>query len=168
MLSISKATATDIPVIRDLAMQVWPQTYTPILGEEQVAYMLGLFYAPDALRKQIEAPGHTFLICCDDGLPVAFAGYEAVDDNVVKLHKIYIAQSQQGKGIGKFLLAAIVDDIKKKGAIALRLNVNRYNYNAKAFYEKSGFVHVNDEDIDIGNGYYMNDHVLQLPLNPTP
>ena len=51
MLHIRNATTADIPLIRELCLQVWPQTYTPIVGERQVAYMLGLFYSPDQLAK---------------------------------------------------------------------------------------------------------------------
>ena len=62
------------------------------------------------------------------------------------------------------MLNYIIQEIKGKGATALRLNVNRYNRTAKAFYERTGFKHLLDEDIDIANGYFMNDHVMQLEI----
>ena len=161
MLSIKNATIADIPLIRTLAMEIWPQTYTPIIGVEQVAYMLGLFYSPEQLKAQIE-DHHTFLICYDDALPVAFASYAEAEQGKYKLHKLYILPDQQGKGIGKFIVEHLVRDLKARGATTLFLNVNRYNMAAKAFYEKVGFRHAKDEDIHIGEGYYMNDHVLEL------
>ena len=145
-------------------MQVWPQTYTPILGDEQVAYMLEQFYTPESLERQMGPLGHQFIICYSDGLPVGFASWASVGESVFKLHKIYILPNQQGKGVGQAILGHIVQDIKAKGAVALQLNVNRYNYAAKAFYEKTGFEHLTDEDIDIGHGYFMNDHVLVLKI----
>jgi hypothetical protein len=48
----------------------------------------------------------------------------------------------------------------------LRLNVNRYN-KAKFFYEKLGFKIIGSEDVDIGNGFYMNDFVMQKNLVAT-
>ena len=164
MLSISDATITDIPLIREITMQVWPQTYTPIIGKEQVAYMLELYYTPQELQKQMEVSGHRFIICYNDGQPVGFASWSEIEPHIFKLHKIYILPRQQGKGIGRFMTCHIVNEIKKKEAIALRLNVNRYNLSAKAFYEKTGFKHYKEEDIDIGNGYFMNDHVLEFPV----
>jgi len=161
MLSIRNAAVTDIPLIRDLAMQVWPQTYIPILGDEQVAYMLGLFYTPDALQKQMEQ-GHRFIICNCSGQPAAFASWSEIEPFFFKLHKIYITPGQQGKGIGRFVIDHIVNELQQAGAKELRLNVNIYNNAAKAFYEKTGFQHIGDEDIDIGGGYFMNDHVLSL------
>ncbi len=165
MVSITKATIADIPVIRGLAMQVWPQTYTPIVGEEQVAYMLQLFYSPAALEQQMEQ-GHQFIICCSEGSHIAFAAWSETERGIAKLHKLYILPGQQGKGIGRSMLNYITEELKAQGITALRLNVNRYNHSAIAFYEKVGFTHYMDEDIDIGNGYFMNDHVLSKSLIP--
>jgi ribosomal protein S18 acetylase RimI-like enzyme len=164
MLSIKNASVADIPLIRELTMQVWPQTYTPILGNEQVDYMLGLFYTPASLEKQMGGSGHQFIICYSDGLPVAFASWAEVEEHIFKLHKIYVIPGQQGKSVGRTILDHIVREIKLKGGKTLLLNVNKYNFSAKAFYEKTGFKHVKDEDIDIGGGYFMNDHVLMMKL----
>ena len=149
MLSITNATIKDIPAIREMAMAVWPQTYTPIVGEEQVAYMLRLFYSPEALKQQMEQ-GHQFIICTSDGQQVAFAAWSEIETNIAKLHKLYILPNQQGKGIGKAMTNHIVNELKKHGVSELRLNVNKYNLPAMAFYEKMGFTQFLDEDIDRG------------------
>lgn len=163
-LEIRSATLADIPLIRELTMQVWPQTYTPIIGAEQVNYMLDRFYNPEALRQQIEG-GHKFLLAYDNGEPVAFASYSETEPQIYKLHKLYIIAGQQGKGIGRILIDNIVEDLKQRKVSALRLNVNKYNTAAQAFYEKTGFRQILEEDIDIGNGYFMNDYVLALLIN---
>ncbi|MES2704260.1 MAG: GNAT family N-acetyltransferase [Bacteroidota bacterium] len=163
-LEIIKADVSHIPLIIALNEQVWPQTYIPIIGEQQVAYMMGLFYTPEALKKQMTELQHQFIICYYQGTPAAFASYSAIEPGIYKLHKIYILPSMQGKGIGRYVLGYITDDIAAQGATTLRLNVNIHNHAAKAFYEKTGFRHFKDEDIDIGGGYFMNDHVLSMPL----
>ena len=60
-----------------------------------------------------------------------------------------------------------MDEIEKtiiqRGAVSLLLNVNRQN-KAKFFYEKLGFTVIKEEDIDIGNGYFMNDYVMEKRL----
>ena len=80
-----------------------------------------------------------------------------------KLHKIYILATQQGKGTGKFVIDHIIKEIKLQGAIALQLQVNRNN-KARSFYEKLGFVVIDEADFDIGNGYFMNDYVMEKKL----
>lgn len=164
MPHIISAHTEDIELIRQLAMQVWPQTYAPIIGEQQVSYMLDRFYAPAALQKQL-ADGDSFIICYDNELPVAFASYGKVAPHIFKLHKLYILPGLQGRGIGSHMIAYIKDAVKKLKGTQLQLNVNRYNDKAKLFYERSGFTLLRDEDIDIGNGFFMNDHVLSLRLD---
>ena len=46
---------------------------------------------------------------------------------------------------------------------AIFLNVNKYN-NAINFYTKLGFVKVKDKVIDIGNGYVMDDYVMEVAI----
>ena len=162
MLSISNATVTDIPLIRKLTMQVWPQTYTPILGTEQVAYMLDTMYNPKELERQMTY-GQQYLICYDDSTPVAFASYSITDKHTYKLNKLYTLPHLHGKGIGRYIINYIATTIKKLGATALQLNVNRYN-KAHSFYEKLDFLQIAIEDIDIGGGYFMNDYVMELKI----
>lgn len=164
MLSIRNANIEDIPLIRELNLKIWPKTYSAILSDEQIAYMLDMMYAPDILQGQMEEPGHQFIICYDDESPVAFASFAPVSDDAYKLHKIYVLPGLQGKGIGRYMIDHIVADLKEKGVKLLYLNVNRYNTAARSFYEKMGFDVVREEDIDIGGGYFMNDYILKLAL----
>ncbi len=163
MLSVSKATAADIPLIRNLTFAIWPQTYSSIISKNQIDFMLEQMYNPATLQKQIEEEGFTFIIVYDDNEPVAFASFNETEPQVWKLNKIYILQSQQGKGTGKFIINYIVDEIKIKHAKALQLQVNRQN-KAKDFYEKLGFKIIKTADFDIGNGFFMNDYVMELTL----
>lgn len=163
MLYVTKATAADIPLIRQLTFAIWPQTYSSIISKEQIDYMLEQMYNSVTLQKQMEEDGCTFIILYDDEEAVAFASYNETEPQLWKLNKIYILQSQQGKGTGKFIINYIVDEIKAKQAKALQLQVNRDN-KAKYFYENLGFKIIKTADFDIGNGYFMNDYVMQLPL----
>lgn len=163
MLSVTKATTADIPLIRQLTFAIWPQTYSSLLSQEQIDYMLELMYSPAALQKQMEEEGCTFIIVYDEKEPVAFASYNETEPATWKLNKIYILPSQQGKGTGKFIINYIIDEIKQQGAKALQLQVKRDN-KAKDFYEKFGFKIIKTADFDIGNGYFMNDYVMSYEL----
>jgi ribosomal protein S18 acetylase RimI-like enzyme len=158
-LHIVEATTVDIPVIRDITYRVWPATYLPIIGQEQLDYMLNLFYTPDALAVQMNSD-NKFIVCYEGETAVGFASYSEIEPAIYKLHKLYILTSLQGKGIGRYMVNYISDDIQRSGATELRLNVNIHNLAAKNFYRKSGFTVLRDEDIDIGSGFFMNDHVL--------
>jgi predicted lactoylglutathione lyase len=42
----------------------------------------------------------------------------------------------------------------------ISLNVNKFN-KAVSFYKKIGFVVASEEDLDIGNGYLMEDYKME-------
>jgi ribosomal protein S18 acetylase RimI-like enzyme len=46
----------------------------------------------------------------------------------------------------------------------MRLQVNRGNAQAIRAYRKYGFVVVESRVFDIGDGFVMDDHVMELPL----
>ena len=163
MAVVQKATLADIPLIRQLTFAIWPQTYRDLLTPGQVDYMLQLIYSEAALQKQMTVEGCTFIIVYDNNEPVAFASYSETKPQVWKLHKIYVLASQQGKGTGKFIIQYIVDEIKPQQAKALQLQVKRDNP-AQHFYTKLGFTIIETADFDIGNGYFMKDYIMELPL----
>ena len=162
-ITIRNATINDIELIRELTFKVWPQTYSSIISKEQIDYMLEMMYSNKSLALQM-AEGSQFIIVQDTKRPVGFASYKPVAINIYKLDKIYILQTQQGKGIGKFVIDYILQQTKDRGAESLQLQVNRNNINAKSFYEKIGFSIIQEADFEIGNGYFMNDFIMEKKI----
>lgn len=164
MYLIKEATTADVEAILHIAHQTWWPTYGPILGKEQLTYMLAELYTAEKISVQIESNQQTFLLLTEDDRPVAFAAYSPreEDANIYKLHKLYCLPETQGKGYGKILIDAVADKTKQAGKHLLELNVNRYN-KAKTFYEKMGFTIAYEEDIPIGP-YWMNDYVMRKQL----
>jgi GNAT superfamily N-acetyltransferase len=159
-LSFRFADIHDINTIGFLAQQIWPSTYKNILPAEQIRYMMDLFYSPASLKKQMREEKHTFLLIEDGEGALGFASYSKINSaGVYKLHKIYVLQVLQGKGIGKAIIDFIITNIRPLGGTALQLNVNRHN-KARNFYERLGFTVIREEDIDIGGNYFMNDYVM--------
>jgi N-acetylglutamate synthase-like GNAT family acetyltransferase len=164
MYLIREATAADVEAILQIAQQTWWPTYEPLLGKEQVTYMLNELYSVDKITRQINEKQQAFLLLIEDGQPVAFAAYSPreEDENIYKLHKLYCLPVTQGRGYGKILINAVANKVIEAGKTTLDLNVNRYN-KAKTFYEKMGFEVIYQEDIPIGP-YWMNDYVMRKAL----
>jgi ribosomal protein S18 acetylase RimI-like enzyme len=159
---IRKAGVKDVATIKKLAESVWPFTYKDILSPEQIEYMMELFYSDASLKEQFNR--HTFLLAYLDNEPVGFASYSLISaEGNHKLHKLYVSTQVQGRGLGKALINFIIDALKLLDATTLELNVNRNN-KATSFYERLGFEVIREEDIDIGNGYFMNDYVMRLTI----
>ena len=70
----------------------------------------------------------------------------------------------QGTGVGSSCIELVKKEAKSAGFSRLILNVNRQNQKAIKCYLKNGFKIIREEDNDIGNGYYMNDFVMQSDI----
>jgi len=168
-MPISKAGIGDIETIQMLAYATWPVAYKDILSLEQLQYMLELMYSRDALQQQMQESAHRFILFRDHaGTPAGFASYSSKSLNGehkgrYRLHKLYVLPAEQGKGTGKQLLDHMIDDILSAKGTVLELNVNRHN-KAVHFYTNNGFVITREEDIHIGNGFFMNDYVMEKTL----
>ena len=154
----------DVDLIKEIAYKVWPDVYNSILPPGQVAYMLELIYSVESLKNQIQRLHHHFLILEQEGRGVGFASYSEVNNSNFKLNKLYVLTELQGKGAGGMLLDRVINNIKQEHAKSLMLTVNRDNLNAKHFYAKRGFKVTREEKADIGNGYVMDDYIMELKL----
>ncbi|WP_432711850.1 GNAT family N-acetyltransferase [Pedobacter sp.] len=165
MILLRKAKEQDLPVIQHIAAVTWEPTYVPLLGPKQVAYMLDKMYSKSALLGQL-MKGDIFLIAAMNGKDVGFASYslEIPEQQVYKLHKLYVLPAMHGQGLGKYLINEVLNKVRDAGGKTLELNVNRAN-NAKEFYEKAGFVIKETVDIEIGNGFFMNDYVMAKAIS---
>jgi ribosomal protein S18 acetylase RimI-like enzyme len=158
----------EFEVIQTIAEQTWPTAYGEILSEFQLRYMLDKFYSIDALQSQVHELKHQFLLATDKvGTGIGFASFSRLtqQNQKFRLHKLYVLPSYQGKGIGAMLLQKIETYIQGNTHVYLELNVNRFNP-AIAFYQKLGFEIISTEDIDIGNGFFMNDYVMERQIVP--
>ena len=153
-----------LSIVKDLAYAIWPVAYAEILSQEQLEYMLSMFYSKEALAAQLEK-GHVFyLVQNNSGDYLGFVSYELnCEPDKTKIHKIYVLPETQGLGLGKLLFEKVKEEALKANQQAIFLNVNKYNQ-AKFFYEKLGFIIVKEEVIDIGRNYVMDDYVMELAL----
>ncbi len=164
MILLRKAKEEDMPIISNLAELIWPQTYSEYINEEQLRYMLDLMYNQGELISQLQQ-GYTFLIAEDCLKDVGFACSSLIDPETktYKLHKLYVLPEMHGKGVGKILINEIKNLAERNGGKFLQLNVNRNN-KAKDFYLKGGFKIKETVDVNIGNGFFMNDYVMELKI----
>jgi len=160
---IRQASFSDIPAISRLAHEIWWPTYSGVIAEEQITFMLADLYSHTALQSQMDA-GVTFLIVERDDVPVGFAAYSLTEPKnfVYKVEKLYVLPAEQGRGTGRKLIMEIAGIVKTLGAKTLELNVNRGN-KAFHFYKKLGFqVH---KTVDIPyHGFVLNDYIMRISL----
>lgn len=163
-MEIIEATEQDIPIIHELAEKIWWPTYRPILSEEQISFMLKNMYSESALKEQMKTDVK-FLLVKRENENVAFAGYaiEHGPEPLLKIHKIYVLPSEQGKGTGKTLIEYLSHLAKDLNIPEVGLNVNRSNP-ALGFYQKMGFEIRETVDIPYYE-FVLNDYVMRKKVS---
>lgn len=163
-MEIQIATPADIPVVQKIAYATWTQTYRTLMSQEQLTFMMDWMYNLKSLEKQF-SDGQVFMLVKTNDQYDGFASYELNYQNTanVKIHKLYVLPSCQGKGIGNLLVQKIKDIGIRHRQTALILNVKRNN-TAVAFYKRMGFIIIDTVDLDIGHGFVMDDYVMAMPL----
>ena len=166
MIEIKRASLSELELVREIALETWPVTFANILTSDQISYMLEWMYDLEALKSQVMEKNHVFLLAKEDGRHLGFCSYEVncKRDLKTKIHKIYILPDTQGKGIGRKLIEAVAHIAREKGDTRLYLNVNRHNKSAIDFYGHLGFYEAYKEVIDIGNGFIMDDVVMEMNI----
>lgn len=162
---IRKLSTEDIWRIQKIAHNTWPSTFKNILSEKQLYYMLDLMYSSRELEKRMNSVSQFYGYFEEDDCHgfLAVSEFSKVAHPYLKINKLYVLPNQQGKSLGKALFNKAIDLTKNKRYSFLRLNVNRFNRSI-GFYEKLGMVNIETIDIDIGNGYLMEDFVMQLEV----
>ena len=157
MINLTIAKEKDLNTISKLAHFIWNAHYVPIVGQEQVNYMLDKMYSEESLLEQINQKKHIFYLIENENETIGFLSINSTNETDYFINKFYIDQQKSNKGIGTIVLNSLIETIKPKSLI---LKVNRENFKSINFYFKNQFVIASVEDFNIGNGYQMNDFVM--------
>jgi diamine N-acetyltransferase len=157
MLHLSKAGPADADAIAQLAENIWRLHYVPIIGADQVEYMLSTMHSAEKIREQMKA-GQTYCFIKQNEEAIGYVAWSKPREEELFIHKLYVHPAKQGKGVGRQIFADILELNPEVNTI--RLTVNRNNYKSINFYFRVGFTIEEVKDFDIGNGYFMNDFVM--------
>ena len=150
-------------LVAALAKEIWTEHYVPLLGEEQVSYMLAKFQSSEAIADQVRI-GLEYFVMFRDAAPL---GYVAIEqqwrERCMFLSKLYVHVSVRGTGLGRQALDFVVDQCRDRGLARLWLTVNKRNPAVQA-YERLGFVCTAPVVMDIGSGFVMDDFRMELAI----
>jgi diamine N-acetyltransferase len=153
-------TNLDFNTISVLAKNIWTEHYTPIIGLDQVNYMLEKFQSEIAIQNQINIDNYKYYLIIYENTAIGYLSIKNNDDALF-LSKIYIDKSCRGKGFGKIAINFIEEQAKDLNCQTIYLTVNKYNINSIMAYQKIGFIKTEELFIDIGNGYVMDDFRME-------
>ena len=156
-------TRNDFKQLEPFAASIWEQHYTPIIGADQVAFMLNKYQSAQAMFDQFSAGYKYAVVICGDQKAGYFA-YDGKAEKEVFISKLYIHKDFRRRGLGRRILDFISKETRALGCAAMTLSVNKDNSDSIQFYLAYGFKTIKAQKVAIGEGFYMDDYVMSCPV----
>ncbi|MFD2330961.1 GNAT family N-acetyltransferase [Cohnella sp. GCM10020058] len=160
------ANAADAETLAGLASEIWHEYYGALLSLEQIVYMVDKFQSKSAIADQMERQGYEYFLMRAEGVDVGYLAVKA-EDGKLFLSKLYVLKAHRGHGYASRAMAFMTQLCRERGLGAVWLTVNRHNEGSIAVYEKKGFKKVRKQIADIGNGYVMDDFIMEKEIRET-
>lgn len=169
---IRRATALDDGLLARLGAELFPGNF---VGREPPAAMASYIeerFTPEVIGAQLAEEGSTFFIAYVEGEPVGFARVKQdvppeLDgvERTVEVNRLYVAQVHWGKGVGRRLMEACIEEAAARGCDSVWLAAWSENPRTLAFYRSLGFEEIGSQIFEIGDERHL-DLVHRLPIRP--
>jgi GNAT superfamily N-acetyltransferase len=93
-------------------------------------------------RASLVAPLGTFLVAMSDGLPLGCVCVVGDGGATAEIKRLWVAPAARGLGLGRRLMEQAEDAARTLGIHTLRLDTNEALTEARALYERSGWVQI--------------------------
>lgn len=154
------STPEEIAELSRLAAEIWQEYYVSIITLEQIDYMIQQYQSVSAVTEQIQEQGYEYYFMQRDNSPVGYMSVR-VEEGKMFLSKFYIGKEHRGQGYASLAFAFLEQQCIERGINLIWLTVNRHNESSITVYEKKGFRTVREQVADIGNGFVMDDFVME-------
>lgn len=164
-LEVRKAeTDTQVREIADLAKVIWNEHFTPIIGKDQVDYMVEKFQSYPALKEQI-SEGYEYYQIFSSGEFCGYTGIRPGEDNRLFLSKLYLKKESRGHHLATGAFSFLKEICRERGYSAIWLTCNKHNDNSLGVYRHFGFEIIDTQEADIGGGFIMDDYIMEYKMS---
>lgn len=161
MISIKKASLSDLEIVAKLGAQTFRETYSQANTKNDMDKYISDAFSLKEIKKELLDEKSVFFLASLDGKNI---GYAKMSTNrkirklkkikAIELERLYVLKEIIGKGAGKALMECCLDYAKNHGFEVIYTQVwgDMYDKNLKAieFYKKWGFEPFGEEIFKLG------------------
>ena len=162
---LRRGTVADASLLAELAARMFEETFGPDNDPEDMRlYLDGAFSVERQTQELADANSMVWIAEDASGKPIGYAllwrgsrsdGVDAA--RPAEIQRIYADRRWHGRGLGRALMSACLDQARAWRCDVLWLAVWQRNPRAIAFYEKEGFVKVGVKTFTLGRDLQHDD-----------
>ena len=129
-----------------LMMRIYPPAYQDYWKDNGQWYVNDLYTVDNVKKELAEKNSLYYFVVFEENIIGIFRivyhldPYNQKDKDYVKLHRLYLDQTIQNRGIGKQLMIWLINKVTSEGYSKLWLDAMEMQPQALHFYKKQGFV----------------------------
>jgi ribosomal protein S18 acetylase RimI-like enzyme len=169
-MNIRYGTLDDADMLSELGARTFYDTFAKDNTPENMDAHLRRSFSPEIQASELSQPDVIFLIVELENFPVGYAQLilSSTDEAIqgarpLEIRRIYSSHEYIGKGIGKELMQAAINEARQQDCDCIWLGVWEKNQRAIDFYKKWGFREVGTHIFSVGDDP-QNDFVMELDL----
>ena len=112
-------------------------------------------------------PKGRLLLVLADGQIVGLGGLRQIGEEIGEIKRMFVRPNCQGKGIGRTVLAALIEEARQIGYGKLRLDVGPYATSAQHLYRSAGFTSIEAyPESEVPSEFHTNWQFMEMSLQP--
>ncbi len=157
------STPADQEALAKLAGEIWHEYWPALIGPEQTDYMVENFQSLKAIKRDMAENAYEYWFVVDEaGKTVGYTGgHEEPETSRFFISKIYLLAEERGKHYASQVIAFYAALCRDRDLHSMYLTVNKRNELGIRAYLGKGFVTIESVETDIGNGFVMDDYVME-------
>jgi len=170
LVYIRYGTPADAEMLSELGAKTFYDTFANDNTPENIDAYLKASFSPEIQFDELSAFDNIFLIAESESTPIGYAQLimDSKEESLkgtrsLEIRRIYSSQEYIGKGVGKELMSASIQEAKQRGCDSIWLGVWEKNPRAISFYQKWGFKEVGTHIFHVGDDP-QRDFIMELLL----
>ncbi len=146
---IRRGNLDDVALLQTIGRKTFDDTFGNTCTKEDMRGVLDLYFNADQVLSELQDDTDNFFFFEEDGVVKGYMRINAKhacpleafqNRNCIELVRLYVLKEYHGAGVANELMNLAIDFARRNDFDTMYLSVWEYNFRARGFYEKHGFV----------------------------